>query len=103
MDRQCGALRMRRARSVPYYPAFLDLLDKRVVVVGGGEIATGKVRGLLACRPSPLVVIAPEVSLEIRDRAADGQLVWLGRAYGDGDLAGADLTFGASDDRRVNA
>ena|SRR5436305_2687882 len=94
---------MRRVRSVPYYPAFLDLLDKRVVVVGGGEIATGKVRGLLACRPSPLVVIAPEVSAEIGERAAAGQLTWLPRAYRDGDLAGADLAFGASDDRCVNA
>ena len=31
---------MPRARSVPYYPAFLDLCDKQVVVVGGGTIAT---------------------------------------------------------------
>jgi siroheme synthase (precorrin-2 oxidase/ferrochelatase) len=51
---------------VPYYPAFLDLLGKQVVVVGGGEIATGKVRGLVPCGPEPLVVIAPEVSGFIR-------------------------------------
>ena len=44
---------------MPYYPAFLDLCSRRVVVVGGGAVATAKVRGLLECRPAPLVVIAP--------------------------------------------
>jgi siroheme synthase-like protein len=94
---------MGRPRSVAYYPAFLDLCDKHVVVVGGGEVATGKVRGLVDCRPRPLVVIAPLASTEIRERAAAGQLIWLARAYRPGDLEGADLAFGASDDRVVNA
>ena len=31
----------------PYYPVALDLLDKPVLVVGGGTIAEGKVEGLL--------------------------------------------------------
>jgi precorrin-2 dehydrogenase / sirohydrochlorin ferrochelatase len=94
---------MPRPRAVPYYPAFLDLCGRRVVVVGGGAIATAKVRGLLACRPSPLVVIAPRVSQHIQLLAEAGQLTWLNRAYQQGDLAGADLAFGASDDRALNA
>jgi precorrin-2 dehydrogenase / sirohydrochlorin ferrochelatase len=94
---------MPRRRTVPYYPAFLDLCDRRVVVVGGGAIATGKVHGLLECRPSPLVVIAPRVSHAIRLLAEAGLLSWLQRQYQPGDLAGADLAFGASDDRALNA
>jgi siroheme synthase-like protein len=94
---------MPRPRAVPYYPAFLDLCDRRVVVVGGGAIATAKVRGLLACRPSPLVVIAPRVTAELGRLAEAGQLTWLQRAYQAGDLVGADLAFGASDDRALNA
>ncbi|HYY89586.1 MAG TPA: bifunctional precorrin-2 dehydrogenase/sirohydrochlorin ferrochelatase [Chloroflexota bacterium] len=88
---------------VPFYPVFLDLLDKHVVVVGGGAVATSKVRGLLPCRPRPLVVIAPEVAPFIAQHAAAGALIWLRRAYAEGDLASADLAFGASDDRALNA
>lgn len=90
-------------RAYQYYPAFLDLRRKRVVVVGGGEIATGKVRGLLPCGPEPLVVIAPAVSEEIRQAAEAGRLAWHARPYQDGDLAGASLAFGATDDRAANA
>ena len=90
-------------RPFPYYPAFLDLRHKRVVVVGGGEIATGKVRGLLPGGPEPLVVIAPSVSRTIRRAAEADRLTWLARPYADGDLADADYAFAATDDRALNA
>lgn len=85
---------------VPYFAAFLDLVRKRVVVVGGGAVATTKVRALLPCRPEPLVVIAPEVSPEI---AAASGVIWHNRAYQSTDLDGAELVFAATDDRHVNA
>jgi siroheme synthase-like protein len=90
-------------RSYPYYPAFLDLRRKRVIVVGGGEIATGKVRGLLPCGPEPLIVIAPTASGLIRRAAKEDRLLWQRREYLDGDLAGADYVFAATDDRATNA
>src|SRR5205814_2167233 len=83
--------------------AFLDLRRKRVVVVGGGEIATGKVRGLLPCGPDPLIVVAPKASDEIQEAARAGQIEWLARPYRDGDLAGAAVCFAATDDRALNA
>jgi uroporphyrin-III C-methyltransferase/precorrin-2 dehydrogenase/sirohydrochlorin ferrochelatase len=90
-------------RGVPYFPAFLDLLGKRVVVVGGGRVAAGKVRALLPCQPVPLVVVAPEASATIRRAAAAGRLEWHARAYAPTDLAGAALAFGATDDGALNA
>jgi siroheme synthase-like protein len=90
-------------RGVPYFPAFLDLLGKKVVVVGGGRVATTKVRALLACRPQPLWVIAPRASTFIRDAASTGALVWLQREYARADLADAALAFGATDERAENA
>ena len=90
-------------RGAPYFAAFLDLLNKKIVVVGGGKVATTKVRALSPCRPAPLVVVAPRVSGPIRRAADAGQLLWLGREYADGDLDGAALAFGASDDTDLNA
>src|SRR5215471_21458348 len=91
-------------RGVPYFAAFLDLLHARVVVVGGGRVASSKVRSLLPCRPDPLIVVAPRASAAIQRAAAAGQLIWHQRAYaGQDDLAGATLAFGASDDRQLNA
>src|SRR5438309_11905924 len=90
-------------RGVPYFAAFLDLLNKKIVVVGGGSVATTKVRALLPCRPAPLVVVAPAVSAFIRRAALDGQLVWLARGYQTEDLEAAALAFGATDDRAENA
>jgi uroporphyrin-III C-methyltransferase/precorrin-2 dehydrogenase/sirohydrochlorin ferrochelatase len=86
-----------------YFAAFLDLLDKRVVVVGGGRVASTKVRALLPCQPQPLVVIAPTATPAIQRAAASGQLTWLEREYTNGDLTGAAIAFGASDDRALNA
>jgi precorrin-2 dehydrogenase/sirohydrochlorin ferrochelatase len=90
-------------RGVPYFAAFLDVLGKRVVVVGGGNVATTKVRALLPCRPEPLVVIAPEASAAIRRAAQAGKLLWLEREYDSNDLDGAALAFGATDERALNA
>ena len=90
-------------RGVPYFAAFLDLLNKKVVVVGGGRVATTKVRALLPCGPSPLRVIAPHASAFIQTAARNGELVWLQRDYAHEDLEGAALAFGATDDRAQNA
>jgi siroheme synthase-like protein len=86
-----------------YYPVFLDLRGKRVVVVGGGAVATGKVRGLLPCGPDPLVVVAPRASAYIQEQAAAGRLDWRARPFSADDLDGAALAFGATDDRALNA
>src|SRR5262249_29142047 len=66
-------------------------------------IATGKVRGLLPGGPDPLIVVAPEASTFVKRAALAGRLTWIERAYADGDLAGADVCFAATDDRALNA
>ena len=90
-------------RGVAYFAAFLDLLHKKVVVIGGGRVAATKLRSLLPCQPEPLVVVAPRATPAIQRAAANGQLVWQPREYLATDLQGAALAFGASDDRQLNA
>jgi uroporphyrin-III C-methyltransferase/precorrin-2 dehydrogenase/sirohydrochlorin ferrochelatase len=50
------------------YPAFLKLSGRRVLVVGGGSVAAGKIAGLLAAG-AVVDVVAPDVRPEI-ERAA---------------------------------
>ena len=50
------------------YPVFLKLDGERVVVVGGGTVAAGKLDGLLAAG-ARVTVVAPHVVDAIRERA----------------------------------
>ena len=47
-----------------YYPVFLNLQGKRVVVVGGGKVAERKVLALLRAGAS-ITVISPEITKRI--------------------------------------
>lgn len=86
-----------------YYPAFLNLHRKRVVVIGGGAVALRKIAGLLPCGPSPLVVVAPQASPTIQEYARSGQLEWHDRPFSPGDTRGASLVIAATSDRALNA
>ncbi len=83
------------------YPVMLSIRDRRVLVVGGGEVALRKVEGLLAEGARPTVV-APEVAPAIQDFADRGSIELLLRPYASGDAAGFTLVFAATDDRPVN-
>lgn len=72
-------------------PLFLKLAGRRVVVVGGGTVAAGKLRGLLRTGAA-LVVVAPEVRPELR---AAGVRVEQ-RPFAPADLDGAWLAVAAA-------
>ena len=98
---------MTQAYSAPVrmalYPiALCNLENQRVVVIGGGVVATRKVRGLLAVQ-AQVVVVSPTASDDIRGWATAGQLTWHPRPFAPADLAGALLVFAATNDRVVNA
>jgi siroheme synthase-like protein len=77
---------------------FMDLSDRRCVVVGGGAVANRKARKLLQAR-AEVVVISPEVLPELASVAVKVEQ----RTYRPGDLSGAYLAFTATDSREVNA
>ncbi len=86
-----------------YFPVYLDLRGRAVVVVGGGAGGEKKVRGLLPTEAA-ITVIAPEVEPYVRDLAASGRIEHLARGYRDGDLEGAVLVVVAdTSDETVNA
>ena len=68
------------------FPVFLKLERRRVLVVGAGPVAAGKLRPLLEAG-ARVTVVAPEVVPEIA--AMDGQIEILRRPFDDADLDGA--------------
>lgn len=84
-----------------YYPVFLDLRDRAVVLLGGNSTAAGKVPLLLEAG-ADLTVVAARVEPSIAEAARSGRLRWLQREYSLGDLRGARLVIDASDDPEVN-
>lgn len=84
-----------------YYPIFLNLQGRLCVVIGGGQMATEKVHGLLAAE-ARVRVITPEPSAHILQWVAEGAITCLARRYLPGDLAGAFLAISATDDGALN-
>ncbi len=84
-----------------YYPVFLDVRNRKCVVIGGGNVGEEKARKLLECE-ARVVVISPEVNAGVRELAEAGKLTWLARAYQPGDLEGAFLAIAATDSNQVN-
>ncbi|MEX2237178.1 MAG: bifunctional precorrin-2 dehydrogenase/sirohydrochlorin ferrochelatase [Dehalococcoidia bacterium] len=84
-----------------YYPIFVELEGRRVLVVGGGAVAAQKMRNLHPAGPA-ITVIAPELKDEMTQYHAEGQFDWVQREYGEGDVEGYDLVMVATDDGAVN-
>jgi precorrin-2 dehydrogenase/sirohydrochlorin ferrochelatase len=78
-----------------YYPLALDLRDRRVVVIGGGRIATRKTAALLDTG-ARVIVISPTVSARLSRWAREGRIHLRRRRYRRGDLAGARLAIAAT-------
>ena len=85
----------------PYYPVFLDVRDRSCVIVGGGQIAEGKIAALLESG-ARIRMISPEVTDEIQDMADSGAVRLEKREYRDGDLEGAFIAIAATDDPALN-
>ena len=85
-----------------YYPVFLDLRGRRVVVVGGGAMGEEKVTRLLPYE-AQVVVVSPDVTDEVSELADGGEIEWVRRPYRRGDLDGAFITIVAdTSDEAVN-
>jgi uroporphyrin-III C-methyltransferase / precorrin-2 dehydrogenase / sirohydrochlorin ferrochelatase len=80
----------------------LRLGGRRVVVVGGGGVASRRVPSLLDAG-AEIFLVSPKVTASLEDLAAAGRIRWEARGYQPGDCAGAWLVCACTDDPAVNA
>ena len=86
---------------VPRFPAFIDLDGKQVLVVGGGEIASRRVKTLLRFG-ADVTVVAPQGSAAVEAWASEGKIRWEKRKYRDDVSPRFALVTAATDDRALN-
>jgi siroheme synthase-like protein len=77
------------------YPLFLKLNGRRVLVVGGGTVATAKVAALQEAG-AEIAVVAPEPAPELLHAAAAGKISLARRSFEADDLAGTWLVVAAA-------
>ncbi|CAE6901401.1 bifunctional precorrin-2 dehydrogenase/sirohydrochlorin ferrochelatase [Vibrio sp. B1FLJ16] len=63
-----------------YFPLFLDLINKPVLVVGGGEVASRKVEALLKAG-ADVTIVSPTLVEYLSKLAKEHQLTWIQRFY----------------------
>ncbi|MGW0598006.1 uroporphyrinogen-III C-methyltransferase [Streptomyces sp. NPDC002776] len=85
----------------PAYPVGLRLTGRRVVVLGGGQVAQRRLPALIAAG-ADLHLVSPEVTPSVEAMAEAGELTWHQRPYADGDLADAWYALIATSDPEAN-
>ncbi|MFD5659880.1 uroporphyrinogen-III C-methyltransferase [Streptomyces hirsutus] len=86
----------------PAYPVGLRLTGRRVVVLGGGQVAQRRLPALIAAGGS-IVLISPEVTPSVEAMADAGEITWERRRYAEGDLTDAWYALIATGDGEANA
>lgn len=84
-------------KEYPYFPLFVNLSGKKILIVGAGSIALRRAE-VLASFGAELIVTAPEGRPELEKLAA----VWNRRCFLEQDLEGADMVIAATDDKELN-
>lgn len=79
----------------------MNVCNRPVVVIGGGEVGLAKIRGLLEAG-ALVIVVDPDPVDGVRRLASSKKIRWIKRRYRKGDLARAVLAVTATDDRLVN-
>jgi len=91
----------RNNKSRRYYPAFLDLEEKRCVVIGGGRVAERKVRDLLRSGAS-VSVVSPELTSGLERMKNQGLISHKSRRFRATDISNAFLAIAATNHMETN-
>ncbi|MBQ4402877.1 MAG: bifunctional precorrin-2 dehydrogenase/sirohydrochlorin ferrochelatase [Selenomonadaceae bacterium] len=84
-----------------FYPLNLDVENKPCVVIGGGEVALRKIRGLLAAGAC-VKVIAPEVCAEVEELSKRGEISLTRENFSEELLGDEIILIAATNNPEVN-
>jgi precorrin-2 dehydrogenase/sirohydrochlorin ferrochelatase len=87
---------------VNYYPVYLDITNRRCIVVGGGDVAERKVQRLLLSG-AHVIVIGKTLTPELEIMKKGGKIDQINDDYREAYIHNAFLVIGATDQDDVNA
>lgn len=85
-----------------YYPIFIELFNKPVLVVGGGTVAYRKVKTLLEFG-ARVRVVSPQIIPALKEIADGKSCLWLPKEYSSEDIKDSVLIFSCTEKADVNA
>lgn len=88
-----------------YFPIYVNLEQKRILIAGGGRVALRKVKVLLEYGPK-ILVVAPEIEEELcrmEESGKQSQLKLERRKFHKEDLKTADMIIAATDSQAENS
>lgn len=85
-----------------YFPIFIDISEKKVVVVGAGKIGSRRIRTLVDFTDH-LTVIADEAEPDIQKMAEEGLLEWKKQPYERDLILDADMVLACTNDPELNS
>lgn len=88
-------------RNKHYFPMFVNLENKNIVVVGGGNIATRRVKTLLKFTRN-ITVIAPQMTIELQELGKTGQIITVFRPVKRTDFKQAYMVIAATSEWKIN-
>lgn len=84
-----------------YFPVFIDLSEKEILVVGAGTIAARRIRTLCGFA-GKITVCAPEIAEEIRELSQRYPVILREVPFSEEMLEEKDVVLAATDDRALN-
>lgn len=85
-----------------YYPVYLDLKNRRCVLIGGGTVGYRKAVKLIEAG-ADLIIISPELCQELTVLLCNKKFTHINRRYHKGDLDNAFIAIVATNDAKLNA
>ena len=89
-------------KKFPYYPIFIDVENRDVLIIGGGAVCARKAETMMRYG-ARVTIVAPEVTDEISGWANDGRIKLTRKEYDEADLEGASIVIASTDDACINA
>ena len=88
-------------KKFPYYPIYLDIENRNVVIIGGGNVCARKAETMMNYG-ARVTVISPEFTGEIETWGREGCLQLRKKTYDESDLDDANIVIASTDNESVN-
>jgi precorrin-2 dehydrogenase/sirohydrochlorin ferrochelatase len=89
-------------KKYPYYPVYLDIEERDVLIIGGGNVCARKAETMMKYG-AHVTIVSPAFTDEIEAWATQGVLELRRKPYEETDLNGASIVIASTDDPCINA